>query len=142
MIGDDIMSKNITKRKALTISLSLLILTIITLISYQLITGRNTQSELTKWDGKHSTSFSSGNGTKENPFSIKSGNDLAFFKDLLEGTDAKIYNKMYYTLDEDIDLNYIEFPTINSTFEGTFDGNGHTIYNLNIANNIKDNDNY
>ena len=55
------------------------------------------------WDGKSvSTSFSFGNGTKDNPYLITNGEDFMYFKSIIEENDD--YNSMYYKLDDNINL--------------------------------------
>ena len=50
------------------------------------------------------------------------------------------YSNKYYILTDDIDLNNnLWLPIGNSDFPfvGSFDGNGHTIYNLKLSNNYE-----
>ena len=99
------------------------------------------------WDGVSvSSSFSSGNGSSENPFVIKSGADLAYFKDVIEGINSSTFNELYYELGSNIDLGDKEFQTIGKyvngeehIFKGNFDGNGYTIKNARIVGNNGEN---
>lgn len=101
---------------------------------------------INRWDGVSvSSSFSSGNGTKENPYIINNGADLAYFKSLVEGLNSIAYNSAYYKLGSDIDLGDHEFKAIGISegedkrlFKGNFDGNGYTIKNAKILGNIID----
>ena len=82
--------------------------------------------EVEKWDGESiSSSFSSGNGSEENPFIINNGADLNYFRSLMSDDT---YNSLHYKLGNDIDLDSHLFTTID-TFKGTLDGDGYTIYN-------------
>lgn len=103
--------------------------------------------DVVKWDGVSvSSSFSSGNGTKSNPYIIKSGEDLLYFKNLIEGLNSETYNQLYYQLGSDIDLGDNEFGSIGivdgeieRVFKGNFDGNGYTIKNVKVTGNTLNN---
>lgn len=87
------------------------------------------------WDGTIAPSFSAGNGTKENPYQIKNGKELAYLKQLVETSSVKIED--HYILMNNIDLgnhNWTGIGTEDSTgklhiFQGTLNGNGYTIKN-------------
>ena len=82
--------------------------------------------DVEKWDGESiSSSFSSGNGSEDNPFIINNGADLNYFRSLMSDDT---YNSLHYKLGNDINLDSHLFTTID-TFKGTFDGDGYTIYN-------------
>lgn len=82
--------------------------------------------EVEKWDGESiSSSFSSGNGSEDNPFIINNGADLNYFRSLMSD---ETYNSLHYKLGNDIDLDNHLFTTVD-TFKGTLDGDGYTIYN-------------
>ncbi len=87
------------------------------------------------WDGTSSQSLS-GEGTKESPYVIKSGADLAFFASKVNEGDAS-YVSANYILQSDIDLSYNVWTPIGRTsavpFKGTFDGNGHKITGINVS---------
>ena len=115
----------------------------------------NTTYTITTWDGTVASSYSNGEGTKENPYIISNGSELAFFAKQLKTTN---YEGEYFILSNDIVLNdgifsytkdngikYINeniatseennsfksFYNLNG-FKGTFDGGHHTIYGLYI----------
>lgn len=72
-----------------------------------------------------------GEGTKENPYLIKTVADLQYLNSTLGSSQS-----FYYSLTNDLDLsgNKIWIPIGYSTpFSGVFDGNGHTIYGLNSS---------
>ena len=79
------------------------------------------------------TTSLSGAGTEASPFLIKTADDLAFFRSKVNSAKG---DKNHYRLEADIDLNGITITTpigISSNhFKGTFDGNGHKIYNFNL----------
>ncbi|MDD3453672.1 MAG: hypothetical protein PHN42_05330, partial [Bacilli bacterium] len=94
------------------------------------------------WDGTSvASSFSGGNGTKDNPYQISSGSELMYFKNLIEGSSSSSYNTLYYKLTNNINLDGNDIQSIgipvsisnydNNTniFKGTFDGNGYVIAN-------------
>ena len=57
-----------------------------------IITGRITLGEADAWDGETiATSFSSGNGTEENPYVISSPEEFMLFKNSVEGLDYEAY---------------------------------------------------
>ena len=103
---------------------------LITMLGYALflIVGNFSKADLDveKWDGESiSSSFSSGNGSLENPFIINNGADLNYFRSLMNDST---YNSLNYKLGNDINLDNHLFETID-TFKGTLDGDGYTIYN-------------
>ncbi len=59
-------------------------------------------SNLPVWDGSVASSYSSGTGSKEDPYLIDSGAQLAYFSTQLKDTD---YKDIYFKLDNDIILN-------------------------------------
>ncbi|MBE6648954.1 MAG: hypothetical protein E7614_05485 [Ruminococcaceae bacterium] len=83
-----------------------------------------------------------GEGTKESPYIISTPEDLKKVADIINGTmDASSYhfvteyNSAYFVLNEDLDMNGINWEGIGTSgthFQGNFNGNGHTISNLNI----------
>lgn len=94
--------------------------------------------ELEVWDGKIATSFSSGSGSKTDPFIITNGAELAF------AVNSSAADK-YYKLANDIYLNSpdkVNWETgeysgeapnpwyKNVSVQGNFDGDGHTVYGL------------
>lgn len=106
------------------------------------------------WDGSVATSFAGGSGTKNDPYLISNGAELAYLSYLTRNS-AGSSNGRYYILTQDIYLNdtsnfedWGSIPPANSwtpigfledrdyysyRFEGNFDGNGHAIYGVYIA---------
>ena len=74
------------------------------------------------WDGKKAKDFAGGDGSKYEPYIIKTGGQLLLMKD---------YADKYFKLAGNIDLNNKNWLPIE-TFSGVLDGCGYTIYNLNI----------
>lgn len=64
-----------------------------------------------------------GDGTKENPYLISTAGDLTQLSTSLTG---------HYKLANDIDCSNVEIPTVGGSFQGSLDGDGHTIRNINI----------
>lgn len=92
-----------------------------------------------------------GEGTEKSPYLIKSIDHLILLGDKVNDvkpsdynatdTDGKKYNRAftgkYFRLENDIDMAGYRFTPIGKDwfhhFDGTFDGNGHTIKNINIS---------
>jgi len=86
-------------------------------------------------------SFSGGSGTEEDPYQIASVTDLKAMKTQVDLANNSTAGK-FYVLMNDIDMTEVNdwFPiglnsgthggSANFDFQGTFDGNGHTIENL------------
>lgn len=79
-----------------------------------------------------------GAGTKEDPYQIRSADDLAQLSELVN-TDDTLYSNKYYIQTNDIDLSgYDEWTPIGNEdsysciFKGVYNGNGKTITGLNI----------
>lgn len=89
------------------------------------------------WDGSVATTFSSGNGSENDPYIISTAEELSFLaKSVNEGED---YCGKYFSLNIDLDLNNLEWTPIGNgihAFMGNFDGKGHTIKNLKISESI------
>lgn len=116
-----------------------LMLTSFSFFIYTLLTGKISFSELEDgWDGTTvATSFSAGNGTKENPYVIKTPEEFVYFKTLIEGENYLSYQDKYYVLENDIDMNQKSLSGIGTIqgeqeriFKGHFDGKHHKISNL------------
>ena len=106
-----------------------------------LLTAKNSFSNDTedKWDGVTvASSFSAGNGDKDNPYIINNGAELAYFKYLIEGENSNIYNSKYYELGQNINLDNHEWRPIgnNNYFKGNFNGNGYSIKNAKIVDGV------
>lgn len=85
------------------------------------------------WDGTIAEKFDGGDGSKASPFEIANGEQLAnLAKTVNEG---ETYSGQFFKLTANIDLGENEWTPIggeNNYFEGTFDGNGHTVSNFTI----------
>ena len=89
------------------------------------------------WDGSVATAFESGDGTKNDPYVIKTAAQLAFLAtEVNSGAD---YNGKYVSMESNLDLNHLEWTPIGNgtySFNGIFDGNGLSIKNLKISNGV------
>ena len=99
------------------------------------------------WDGSIAKSFAGGKGTKDDPYQIATGSQLAYFAERVNAEEyGEKYADTYFELTEDIDLGGKEWTPIGETvadlilggtdyfaFAGNFDGNGYTIKNLTIG---------
>ena len=106
----------------------------------------------TLWNGTPADMFESGSGTKENPYIIRTAEQLALLAELIN--NGRQYYGLYFELAEDIYLNDITFfedwensapanewtPIGNSGshFRGYINGNDHCIYGLYINDSSKD----
>lgn len=77
-----------------------------------------------KWDGTVAKSFEGGTGTIADPYLIATPQQLAY----IEKSGKK---DSHFKLVKDIDLDFISWTPIGN-FEGFFDGNGKTIFNLKV----------
>ena len=89
------------------------------------------------WDGSVATEFASGTGTKDDPYQISTGAELAYLSSISNKVDYG--SGMYFVLTNNIDLNGISWTPIcyaggGTTswkyFGGNFDGNGKVIAGL------------
>lgn len=89
------------KRKKI-ISLLLSLLMIVTMFSGMQIT-----ASAATWSGKAASSFAGGKGTKSSPYIIKTGEQLARMRNLVNSnsTSAYDYRHAYYKLGANITLN-------------------------------------
>ncbi len=103
---------------------------------YSFIVGRTTLGEVDKWDGVSiASSFSSGNGSLDNPYVISTSSQFMYFKSLIDGDNSSAYRDKYYVLNNDLDFDNHSISGIGSItddniFMGNFDGNGYTISNI------------
>ncbi|MBR5134081.1 MAG: dockerin type I repeat-containing protein [Clostridia bacterium] len=99
------------------------------------------------WDGSIATNFERGSGTKEDPYVIVNGAQLALLAQQVNGGER--YRDRYFVLGADIVLNDVSDVadwdtnapdnrwtpiglTPDNAFEGSFDGKGHTVYGVYI----------
>ena len=86
----------------------------------------------TAWTGTVATSYSSGDGSKANPYQISSAEELAYLaKQVNEGND---YSGRYFMITTDIDLSESYWVPIGNgksrAFKGSVEGAGNTINNI------------
>ena len=98
------------------------------------------------WDGSTKESFADGNGTENQPYLISNAAELVYFAKLVN--EGNTFEGKYVELTANINLNNIEFTPIgvgntgggdensyitsSKYFDGTFDGKGYIISNINI----------
>ncbi|MCQ2376011.1 MAG: T9SS type A sorting domain-containing protein [Salinivirgaceae bacterium] len=86
------------------------------------------------WEGAMEE-FTEGDGSKESPYIIGTANELAFMSYVVSaGTQG--FDTLHYKLIADIDLNnqpWFSIGEARNPFKGVFDGNNHTISNMNVA---------
>ncbi len=90
------------------------------------------------WDGSSVSASLVGSGAEYDPYLISSENDLAFVaKQVNDGVTA--YAGEYFKLITDLDLGGHNWTPIGvakpNFFSGIFDGDGHTVYGLNVYTN-------
>ena len=120
---------------------ALFILAVASFGIYSFITSVYTLADPDGWDGYTvATSFSLGNGTKENPYIIKDASEYMYFKQLIEGDNSFTYSNLYYSLGNDIDFNQNAIKPIGiiegeeeRIFAGHFDGAGYALKNFKIV---------
>ncbi len=94
----------------------------------------NDVPEEKKWDGKTMTQPASGSGTKNDPYLIDTGAELAWFADQVKNGKITLCAK----LTADIDLNGHPWTPIGSfgsskNYQGTFDGCNSTVNGLQVS---------
>lgn len=94
----------------------------------------NDVPEEKKWDGKAMTQPASGSGTKNDPYLIDTGAELAWFADQVKNGKVTLCAK----LTADIDLNGHPWTPIGSfgsskNYQGTFDGCNSTVNGLYVS---------
>ncbi len=101
------------------------------------------------WDGSRSSQPVSGSGTASDPYLIQTAAELAWLAEYTN--DGNNTQDQYFSLEEDLDLSGLDWAPIGicdseatadggggdgadraGMFQGTFLGNGHTIYHLSI----------
>ena len=111
------------------------------------------QNTVLIWNGASAENFQSGSGTKEDPYIIASGGQLAYLANLVNGGNS-VYAACHYKLGADIFLNdtknwsgwseqkpenewtpigYQKDSDTYSYFSGTFDGAGHTVSGMYVS---------
>ena len=82
------------------------------------------------WNGTAADGFAGGDGSAASPFEIANGEQLAYFEKQVNG--GKNYSYKYIKLTANIDLGGREWKPIgfDGQFEGSFDGDGHTVSNF------------
>ena len=101
------------------------------------------------WVGNIAEKFAGGTGTESDPYQISNGAELAYLAEKVNGGES--YSGNYFKLTSDIRLNADDVPTAGDSlnswtsignamrkkFQGTFDGDGHTISGLYINNAVQ-----
>ena len=92
------------------------------------------------WDGTVATEFAGGDGTENKPYQIATAQQLAYFRNQVDAGNT--FEGKFVKLTANINLNdknfdpigfgyeYDGFTEDGKTFNGTFDGNGKTIFGL------------
>ena len=95
------------------------------------------------WNGTAATAFAGGNGTEANPYLIANADQLAYFRNEVDG--GRTFDNEFVKLTANIYLSNVNFDPIGwgyeyndwnvgdqtgKPFKGTFDGNGKTIFDL------------
>lgn len=86
------------------------------------------------WDGSSTSAGLVGSGTEFDPYLISSENDLAYVAKQVNDA-VTTYAGEYFKLTVDLDLGnklWIPIGAYKNYFFGNFDGDGHTISNLNV----------
>ncbi len=120
--------------------------------SYEISSEQMAPSGVAEWDGSVADSFAGGSGTKDDPYLISNGAELAFLaSEINSGADyGDALEECYFEITEDIVLNNDlennpnEWTPIgayctgsaDNTFGGILNGNGHTISGLYISKGI------
>ena len=94
-----------TKNKLMYITFGMFVLLV---FSFSIVSffsnGSLAEINYVKWDGNTiGTDFASGNGTEANPYMINNGDQLMYFKKVLEEKNEEYVDK-YYKLGANIDL--------------------------------------
>lgn len=130
--------KKITVKSQVIVGLVCAFIVLIACFSViSLFTATTTFSNIEEvWDGVEvATSFSGGNGTKDNPYQIKNGSELAYLKELVNEKQVSNLKDLYFVLSNNIDLGghtWQGIGTGDSPFSGYFDGCGYIIQNFSI----------
>ena len=98
----------------------------------------NAENGVDVWDGTIAKDFAGGDGSKDDPYQISTGAELAYLAQQVNDEDnEEDYSDQYFKLTNDIRLNEQDVPTSGHKwtpignddycFCGTFDGAGHTV---------------
>ena len=95
---------------------------IVSMPSFAKLINRNTIYNVSNWDGSIAESYKSGDGTKEKPYIISNGSELAFFAQQLENQNSD-YEGVYFELSNDIIINpgifeYSKIEGLKYTLDG------------------------
>lgn len=105
---------------------------VVLLAAMFVISPRAQAADVEVWNGDVATKFAGGTGTKDDPFIISNGAELAYFS---KSVMYNYYYDQYVSLTADIDLGNKPWIPIGDNvnfFVGVFDGNGHTISHVNV----------
>lgn len=126
--------KDILKNKKIYFILLFIIIALFLVIK---VPSWSTRIDSAAWDGVIATSFTSGNGTEENPFVISSASEFAYFKSLLEGEDANLYADKYYVITNSLNYGKYDISIQNEIpFTGSIDGYGNIISNATLTSSL------
>lgn len=92
--------------------------------------------ESSVWDGVSTNAFVYGDGTKDNPYQISDGYQLAYLAELVNSGKAE--SGAYYVMTGDADLGGCEWSpigTLENPFDGHFLGDGYAVNDFKITNN-------
>ncbi len=102
MVKGNIKTNNIKKVNYIIILVCIIFLLLISIPTMARFKNRNTLKRVTTWDGSVAKNYRSGDGSKENPFLITNGSELAHFSEQLETNN---YLDIYFELNNDIIIN-------------------------------------
>ena len=108
---------------------------------YSIISGGLSLAESDGWDGETiAVEFAKGNGNPDNPYLIQNAEEFMYFKQVIEGDSSDAYRGKNYLITADINLGGHEITPIGTVvgederyFQGTLDGNGHSLSNFKIS---------
>lgn len=107
------------------------------LLAWTLIYSFSSNTDSSAWDGVVANEFTSGTGSKENPYVISTAGEYAHFKELLEGTDAYLYIDKYYKIVNSLNYGEYDIAIANTVpFSGTIDGEWNTISDAKVTNSL------
>ena len=89
------------------------------------------------------TAFAGGSGTEEDPWQIETVEQLAYLASTVNDGSKSGYMGAYFALTADLDMTGVDWTPIGNMadmenytalFQGTFDGQGHTVSNFTYEN--------